>query len=37
MGTTARATLVTAPLTPDRWDDLVLVFGKDRGVQCQCW
>ncbi len=26
-----------APLTPDRWDDLVVVFGRGRGVCSQCW
>jgi GNAT superfamily N-acetyltransferase len=27
----------TAPLTPERWADLELVFGAGRGVCSQCW
>lgn len=30
-------TFAVVPLTPERWEDLVLVFGKNRGIQCQCW
>jgi GNAT superfamily N-acetyltransferase len=29
--------IITAPLTPERWDDLVTVFGHGRGVCSQCW
>ena len=25
------------PLTPDRWDDVVAVFGDGRGICSQCW
>src|SRR5688500_13383997 len=25
------------PLTPDRWDDLVELFGPERGASCGCW
>ncbi len=25
------------PLEPDRWDDLVALFGPDRGAYGQCW
>jgi GNAT superfamily N-acetyltransferase len=29
--------VTTAPLTLDRWKDLVVVFGSGRGVCSQCW
>jgi len=25
------------PVTPDRWDDLVELFGRDRGANSGCW
>ena len=25
------------PLTPDRWEDAVVVFGSGRGVCSKCW
>jgi GNAT superfamily N-acetyltransferase len=29
--------LTFKPLTPDRWDDLVALFGPDRGGNAGCW
>ena len=29
--------LALHPLTPDRWDDLVDLFGPDRGANSGCW
>jgi GNAT superfamily N-acetyltransferase len=29
--------LRTSPLTPDRWDDLVDLFGAERGANSGCW
>lgn len=29
--------LVVVPLTPDRWDDLVDLFGPERGAASGCW
>jgi GNAT superfamily N-acetyltransferase len=31
------AAYTTHPLTPDRWDDLVSLFGPDRGANSGCW
>ncbi|HEX6261819.1 MAG TPA: GNAT family N-acetyltransferase [Actinomycetota bacterium] len=30
-------TLQVRPVTPDRWDDLVALFGLDRGAYSGCW
>lgn len=30
-------TLEVHPVTPDRWDDLVKLFGLDRGAYSGCW
>jgi GNAT superfamily N-acetyltransferase len=30
-------TIRIKPLTPDRWEDVVIVFGGGRGVCSQCW
>ena len=32
-----RAEITCAPLTIERWDDVVTVFGRGRGVCSQCW
>ncbi|ADZ70235.1 hypothetical protein [Polymorphum gilvum] len=31
------ASLAIHPLTPDRWDDLVGLFGPERGANSGCW
>ncbi|MGH6814674.1 MAG: hypothetical protein ACREC6_03125, partial [Hyphomicrobiaceae bacterium] len=32
-----RSPLAIHPLTPDRWDDLVDLFGTERGANSGCW
>jgi GNAT superfamily N-acetyltransferase len=32
-----RPSVEIQPLTPDRWDDLVDLFGKERGANSGCW
>jgi GNAT superfamily N-acetyltransferase len=32
-----RGSIQTKPLTSERWDDVVVVFGSGRGVCSQCW
>jgi DNA-binding winged helix-turn-helix (wHTH) protein/GNAT superfamily N-acetyltransferase len=35
--TNMRSAIQTKPLTPERWQDVVVVFGNGRGVCSQCW
>lgn len=33
----AESTILIHPLTPERWDDLVELFGPERGANSGCW
>lgn len=37
MAPTRAPNLVVRPVTPSRWDDLVTLFGEERGAYSGCW